>query len=211
MKEEVKKVIEEERVNPKKTYQKPFLILLTGHVGSGKSLVSQILSKELNLYLISGDYIRNIIKKLYPKINIRTEEVKNTNNAICLEEMKYCIDNKYSIILDRSVSNKKTLSVISSKIELPIILIKLLSSDKENIKRVKDRQKKEEIIIPHYGHQEAKSNVVTEEEYNIIKENKVYDLDDDIYNYFINTNQSLDNLKKCIENIVNDIKNKYIK
>ena len=49
MKEEVRKVIEEERVKPEATYQKPFLILLTANVGSGKSLVSQILSKELNL------------------------------------------------------------------------------------------------------------------------------------------------------------------
>ena len=49
MKEEVRKVIEEERVKPEATYQKPFLILLTGNVGSGKSLVSQILSKEFPL------------------------------------------------------------------------------------------------------------------------------------------------------------------
>lgn len=49
MKEEVERIIDKEKINPRETYEFPFVILLTGNVGSGKSLVSQILSKELNL------------------------------------------------------------------------------------------------------------------------------------------------------------------
>lgn len=206
MKEKVKKVIEEKRVNPKETYQNPFLILLTGNVGSGKSLVAQILSKELNLYLISGDNIRNIIKDLYPEINLDIPEVRQTNNIICLEEMKYCINNKYSIILDRNVSSQDDLSYIEEKIDLPIIFIKIISSTKEDIKRVKKRNQQQELIIPHYGHQDSRSGVVTEEEYNKIKERKIYDLDNSIYDYFINTNVSLDELKISLRSIIDDIK-----
>ena len=206
MKEKVKKMIEEKRVNPQKTYQHPFLILLTGNVGSGKSLVAQILSKELNLYLISGDNIRNIIKDLYPEINLDIPEVRQTNNIICLEEMKYCINNKYSIILDRNVSSQDDLSYIEEKIDLPIIFIKIISSTKEDIKRVKKRNQQQELIIPHYGHQDSRSGVVTEEEYNKIKERKIYDLDNSIYDYFINTNVSLDELKISLRSIIDDIK-----
>lgn len=209
MKDKVKKVIEEEKINPNKTYQNPFLVLLTGNVGSGKSLVSQLLSKELNLYLVSGDYIRNIIKKISPEIDLHREEVRKINNEVCLEEIKYCIKNRYSIILDRSISSKKSLSTTTENVNLPIIFIKLISSEEENIKRVINRQEKQDIIIPHYGHQETKSGVVTEEEYNEIKERKVYDLEDSVYSYFINTNTSLEELKTALNSIIDDIKEKY--
>ena len=209
MKEEIKKVIVIERKKPLLTYDNPFLILLTGNVGSGKSLVSQILSKELYLYLISGDYIRNIIKKIQPEINLHTPEVRSTNNIVCLEEIKYCLDNKFSIILDRSISSQKDLFTIKEKINLPIIFIKIISSEEENIKRVKKRQKTKDIEIPHYGHQESKSGVTTEDEYHEIKERKTYDLDDSVYDYFINTNTSLDELKINLNKIVEDIKKKY--
>lgn len=211
MLEEVEKIIKQERILPKITYQKPFVILLTGDVGSGKSLVSQILSKELNLYLISGDYIRKTIKNRYPKINLHTEEVRKTNNILCLEEIKYCINNKYSIILDRNVSSKKDLSFLTEKIDIPIIFIKLLSSEQTNKERVEKRKIKKDTIIPHYGHQETKSGVVTKEEYNKIKERKIYDLEDSVYDYMINTNTSFHNLYEQLRTIKNKIQENIVR
>lgn len=209
MKEEILKIIEKERLNPKKKYNKPFLVLLTGEVGSGKSLVAELLSQALNLYLINGDYVRNIVKRLDPNIEIATPEVRKVINEVCLNEMSYCEKNNYSIILDRSVSNYKDLSYIKNKRNLPIIFIRLLSSDLENIKRVEERPYKRNNKIPHYGHQETTSGVVTKEEYNRIKKTKVYDLEDSIYDYFLNTNTSLEELKENLEKIIINIKNKY--
>lgn len=209
MKEEILKIIEKERLNPKKKYNKPFLVLLTGEVGSGKSLVAELLSQALNLYLINGDYVRNIVKRLDPNIEIATPEVRKVINEVCLNEMSYCEKNNYSIILDRSVSNYKDLSYIKNKRNLPIIFIRLLSSDLENIKRVEERPYKRNNKIPHYGHQETTSGVVTKEEYDRIKKTKVYDLEDSIYDYFLNTNTSLEELKENLEKIIINIKNKY--
>lgn len=209
MKEEILKIIEQERINPEKKYNKPFLILLTGEVGSGKSLVAELLSQALNLYLINGDYVRNIVKSLNPNIEITTPEVRKVINEVCLDEMSYCEKNNYSIILDRSVSNYEDLNYIKNKHNLPIVFIRLLSNDLENIKRVEERPNKKNNPIPHYGHQETTSGVVTKQEYNKIKETKVYNLEDCIYDYFLNTTTTIEELKENLENIIINIKNKY--
>lgn len=209
MKEEILKIIEQERINPEKKYNKPFLILLTGEVGSGKSLVAELLSQALNLYLINGDYVRNVVKNLNPNIEIATPEVRKVINEVCLAELSYCEKNNYSIILDRSVSNYEDLNYIKNKRNLPIVFIRLLSNDLENIKRVEERPNKKNNPIPHYGHQETTSGVVTKQEYNKIKETKVYNLEDCIYDYFLNTTTTIEELKENLENIIINIKNKY--
>ena len=50
---------------------------------------------------------------------------------------------------------------------------------------------------------------IIDNEYNKIKERKIYDLEDSIYNYFINTNTSLEELKINLKDIIEDIKKKY--
>ena len=92
--------------------------------------------------------------------------------------------------------------IIAILFALSIVLTKALSA-------LNFSKEENEILIPHYGHQESKSGVVTEEEYNKIKERKVYDLEDSIYDYFVDTNTSLSNLYEQLTNIKNQIQQKY--
>lgn len=206
MKEKVEKIIERERIIPKEKYEQPFIVLLTGQVGSGKSLVASLISQELSLYLISGDYIRNKMSSIDKDIDINTVESKNLVNVISINEINYCLKNQYAIIIDRNVSSQKDLDYINKKIAIPYILIKLISDDTENIKRVEQRKIKKDLNFPHYGHPETKSGVATKEEYQQIKDRKVYDFSDEVYDYFLDTNVSLETLIKDIKKIAEQIK-----
>ena len=50
--------IEELDTSKVERMKKPFVVVIFGLPGSGKTHVSQILAKELGVYLLSGDYVR---------------------------------------------------------------------------------------------------------------------------------------------------------
>lgn len=208
MKGAINKIIEGKRIIPPKQYKNPFLILITGDVGSGKSLVAQLLSKELSLYLISGDYIRSLLLTEIPQEELTTNENRALVNEVSIDEIWYCIKNNYAIILDRNLSNKKELDAIKRKYNLIPILIKIISSDTENIKRVEERNQKSDFKIEHYGHPETESLVRSKEEYKRIKKTKIYDIPNTSYDYVLNTNVTLEELIKNIEMIAAEIKRK---
>lgn len=208
MKDAINKIIEEKRIIPPKQYKAPFLILITGEVGSGKSLVAQLLSKELSLYLINGDYIRSLILEIKPQEDITTNENRDLVNEVSIDEMLYCIKNNYSVVLDRNQSNQKGLDAIKRKCNLVPILIKIISSDTENIKRVEERNQKQDLRIEHYGHPETVSLVKSKEAYKRIKKIKKYDIPNTSYDYVLDTNVSLEELENNVKQIAIQIKRK---
>ena len=51
-------------VLPAKRYKEPFVLIMSGHVGSGKSTIAKVLSSELSAYIVGGDKIRNIYRTI---------------------------------------------------------------------------------------------------------------------------------------------------
>ncbi len=54
-----KNFVKEMNIKKAIKYKKPLIITLSGAPGSGKTVMAKGLSKNLGLYVISSDYVRN--------------------------------------------------------------------------------------------------------------------------------------------------------
>lgn len=190
---------------PNLKYNPPFIIAICGHVGSGKSLISKLLSSELSLYIIGGDKIRNI----YYENNDENHDINYINNIVnevTKKEIKYLLDNNVSIVIDRSVSSNKALEELK-KICNNIIMINLISDHKVNIERIKNRAEYDMDVSNCYGDVDSISGVCTEEVYNDILKRKVYDLDSSVFDYQIDVTQSINQVINQAKQISEEIRN----
>ncbi len=192
-------------VLPAKTYEKPFIITMCGHVGSGKSTIAKVFSNELEAYIVGGDKIRNIYFSNYnadSDINYVSEIV----DEVLKREIMYLLANGISVVIDRSVSLKKTLDEIKSACP-NVIMINLLSNHEINKGRIGNRDLHELNIAPCYGDFGSYSGVKTEELYNEILNRKVYDLDESDFDYTIDATKSIDEVVNEARKIAIAIKN----
>lgn len=192
---------------PKLKYKSPFIIAMCGHVGSGKSLISKVLSSELSLYIIGGDKIRNICYEDNDK-NHDISYINNIVNEVTKKEIKYLLDNNVSIVIDRSVSTNKALEELK-KLCNNIIMINLISDHKINIERIKNRTEYDMDVSNCYGDVDSISGVCTEEVYNDILKRKVYDLDNLVFDYYIDATQSINQVINQAKQISVEIKKQY--
>lgn len=195
MNELTKRIIDDMNL-PSKRYEKPYLILLCGYSGSGKSTVCKILSHYLEAYIVGGDYVRNILySDEYKMTDIN--EINRITADVTLEEVKYLLSKGVSVVIDKSISSKESLAKFSFD-GVEVILINLKSTDEENIKRLhlKMEGKNSSYDISAYGDVKSISHVCDnpEEIYYDIKARKVYDLTD--FDYEIDTLCSFDEFVK---------------
>lgn len=194
----------QEMVFPPKTYEKPFLITLCGYSGSGKTTFAKVLSQELKAYIVGGEHIR---QQLYREPFCYDDEKNNrVTSEICKKEVEYLLDHHISVILDKSVSSKETKEQLQK--EFPnLISIHLISSDEENIKRLKQKQiQKTNLELEAWGDVKDESGVYLDPEkiYEIIKKRKVYDLEE--FDYKVNTLQPLEKVIEDVRKIAEEIR-----
>ena len=187
-------------------YDKPFIIIISGNPGSGKTLLAWNLSKYLKIVCLSNDYIRN---KIYQNV-IKNEEtrleveklVKDTAN----KRLEKLFSLRTSFVYDMNVNNKKQLDEwikYARENNYLLIKIKINSKDIDNIKRIEKRtldyNKKDSSVI---GDNTFYSNNFEEEEYYKIKARKSLELSENAFDYIIgNDEKYLDNILDLIEDI----------
>ncbi len=205
MEEKIREELFAEMILPAKRYQKPFIITMSGHCGSGKSYISKLLSRELSVYIISGDRIRDKILSI--NSNFDPQELYNMKNRINIYIIKKLLENNVSIVMDRSVSSMEQLNLVK-QLTNNAITIKLLSDDDTNKKRVVSRDKINPVIMPIYGDYESPSDILTIEAYDEVKSRKIYDIPDILFNYEIDTTKSLEEVEEQVIKISKQIKSK---
>ena len=188
-------------------YDKPFIIIISGNPGSGKTLLAWTLSKYLKIVCLSNDYIRN---KIYQNVILKNEEtrleveklVKDTAN----KRLEKLFSLRTSFVYDMNVNNKKQLDEwikYARENNYLLIKIKINSKDIDNIKRIEKRtldyNKKDSSVI---GDNTFYSNNFEEEEYYKIKARKTLELSENYFDYIIgNDEKYLDNILDLIEDI----------
>ena len=196
-------------------YDKPFIIIISGNPGSGKTLLAWNLSKYLKIVCLSNDYIRN---KIYQNVILKNEEtrleveklVKDTAN----KRLEKLFSLRTSFVYDMNVNNKNQLDEwikYARENNYQLIKIKINSKDIDNIKRIEKRtldyNKKDNFVI---GDNVFYGNSFKEEEYFKIKARKPIELTNNDFDYIVDNNMSKEEYLEKIINIVEDIKLKML-
>lgn len=167
-------------------------ILFIGGPGLGKSTVSKILSKKLNLFIASNDEVRRLFNE--NKDDPKTKEI--TANLV-IDRLKYLLENRVSHIIDGNCefyynNYKKIYNEYNAK----MITIKLVCSEKEVLERLDKR-------ITLFGKNDNKSRATKEDYYIYLDRLKNYTLPEDADYYVINTETSLEEIEKQVDELIN--------
>lgn len=197
-------------------FKRPMIITLSGLPGSGKTYVARQLSKQLNIYLLSNDYIRNFF---YQGISDYSEEkrieIQKKVESIQMKRLLKILLTKTSFVFDRDCNTLRDFEKISKYINLlnyQLIKIKINSNDSDNINRISKRVTNYDFIIEGViGDNVEYSTAFDEIEYYQIKQRKPQTISDDYFDYIINNNKSLTEFDDNINAVINDIKVKVIR
>lgn len=174
---------------PPVRYDKPFIVTMSGYSGSGKSYVARVLSSELGLYIVSGDHVRQEVYNNH-QMSHEFENVQAITNEICDLEIKKLLENKISIVIDRSISSVESLNNIKNY-GVKVYTINIKSDHEQNIERICRCEKMKINITPVYGDSNHCSGMNSREVYDEVRNRKLYDIDDNNFDYHIDGTVSL--------------------
>jgi len=191
---------------------KPFVVILSGLPGSGKSHLARQLSKNLKIYLLSSDYIRNYYYQFTKDYSEKMrKEIEKKVSEINENRIRKLIGNKISFVLDKDLNKKeyvdKFLKDYNIEENYKIVKIKINSSDENNIERILNRKMNyNEIDSDIIGDNISYQSSFSKEVYYEIKERKPQELLDSYFDHVIDNNGTIEEFENQINYLINNIK-----
>lgn len=199
-----------------KDYEQPFIVTMTGFPGSGKTHMSRQISRQLKIFLLSNDFIRNYYTKNI-KSNISADSLKTRLfvKRVNVQRFLILLEHRKSFVYDAGLSSLgriKIMSIASKIFRYKLIKVKINSNDHDNLMRLSKRKIdfdfKDELII---GDNSNYSGSFSEETYQVIKERKPILMTDDFFDYNLINTGSLSYFDSQINDTIEDIKLKVKK
>ncbi len=192
-------------------YEHPHMIILSGLPGSGKTHLSKRLSQELQIFLLSNDYLRNYYQQKIKSKKLVEYLVKIVN----LERIIQIIRTQSSFVLDASINKIGKLHHIekfAQKAQYDLIKIKVYSgNDQQNLERIAKRYVDLTQVDEHVlGDNAQYSKPYSTEEYFEIIRGKKIQIEDNYFDYCISNNKTLEDFEQNINTIITDIKSKRL-
>lgn len=177
--------------------EKVFAITFIAPPGIGKSTVSKILSKKLNVYVTANDKIRRIVEEL----GIDPNENRALVEKLANDRTVYMLENKTSMIIDANMQffwENACQNFRNHNAKL--YFVKLECDDDKIIERIKERSQ-------NFGQdKENYSRAGLEDFYKYKEKAKQSNFPENLIFYTIDTNDSIDKIEEQIDELVNKIK-----
>lgn len=120
-------------------YDKPFVVTFVALPGSLKTTVARNLSKDLKIYLLSNDYIRNYYYQFTKDYSDEKRiEIDKKVRQIQDERINYLVKENVSFVLDQCLNSCEDYEKLKDKVGsgYRIYVVKINNDDETNIKNI---------------------------------------------------------------------------
>lgn len=196
------------------TYKTPCVIILSGDPFCGKTELARTLSKELEIFLLSSDYIRNYYYQFTDDYSeekrLEIEDVVNNINQFRLDKL---LNTRTSFVYDRDFNKREEFEKIKEYTDsygFQLIKIKVDSTDSHNLEEIRKVVMDYNKIYPGViGDKIEYQSSFDDETYYRIKMRKPHDLSDEFFDFVIN-NDNEEHFREQTKALVKTLREDYL-